>query len=505
MIGLLDMIRSPLPKHADGEMPQASSGGTEQAGENFLSVFFNMLVAPTPVQVQPPASGASGESTESLVTVGSGQMQVLPGQMLQTNENATATALMQPLTAEEQILSPEFALSSPNRDIQEKGNASTAVASAVDSSVGQSRANPQKADQHHGEVMSRQQPNASDIQQKPQETVSGSGSSHHSERASSFRAPHLTIQTSVEGTSDLHGRAADSVLAVEVPAVELKALAARFATVQLKDLSIPQLEKRSDAPSLSAQTHIAVEGELATREPMNQPAGQGVSGGSADGTSGNNRSLTQSSQMHQSIVSNGEGNHIAQEGGEEPIVLAESRATTITDGGKGHSVPILSSPSVASNSRGEVAGKVQAEQILPRIPDDFARNLMVKISDELKLHLDGKTSEIRIRLKPDVLGGLSLKMVLVEGTVTAVIEASQQNVRAALEAQVPQMREALASQGIDVRRFEIISGGEMQSRHSGEGHANKRQRRFRGDQDVDVAEQLQGMKKLGYNTVEYII
>ena len=130
---------------------------------------------------------------------------------------------------------------------------------------------------------------------------------------------------------------------------------------------------------------------------------------------------------------------------------------------------------------------------------------MVKISDEVKLQVEGKSSEVRVTMKPESMGELSLRVTMHEGKLVAQMDVSQLAVKNALEAQLPQMREALASQGIDIHRFDIVSGSETQFQQPSEGSAFHQHQRSKRQLDVEVTEDLDGMKYLGYNTVEYII
>jgi len=150
----------------------------------------------------------------------------------------------------------------------------------------------------------------------------------------------------------------------------------------------------------------------------------------------------------------------------------------------------------------EVPGK--ATSVAVSLPENFARDVVVKMADELRLHVAGGTSEVRVRLKPEHLGELSLKITMQEGELTARMDVSVPAVKAALDAQLPQLREALASQGIEIRRFDVVADGQ--------GNAQHEQRRFHHHQqqtgrhtDVDVTEMYAAMRDLGYNTVEYII
>ncbi len=137
------------------------------------------------------------------------------------------------------------------------------------------------------------------------------------------------------------------------------------------------------------------------------------------------------------------------------------------------------------------------------LPESFARDFVVRVADELRLHIAGRMSEVRVRLKPEHLGEVSLKVTMQEGELAARLDVSVPAVKAALDAQLPQLREALASQGIEIRRFDVVADEQR--------NAHREQQRFQhqpqsGRQtDVDVTETYAAMRDLGYNTVEYII
>jgi flagellar hook-length control protein FliK len=139
------------------------------------------------------------------------------------------------------------------------------------------------------------------------------------------------------------------------------------------------------------------------------------------------------------------------------------------------------------------------------LPEDFARNLAVKIADDLKLHIQGSSSEVRVHMKPESLGELSLRVVLQDGELAAQLDVSQAAVKATLEAQLPQLREALSLQGIKIQRFEIVNNPEMRFGNSREGSSEHHRSHARRHEDVEVSEEREEPKYFGYNTVEYII
>ncbi|MBX2989625.1 MAG: flagellar hook-length control protein FliK [Bacteroidetes bacterium] len=163
---------------------------------------------------------------------------------------------------------------------------------------------------------------------------------------------------------------------------------------------------------------------------------------------------------------------------------------------------------IPAQSRPEISNSFQVADKLHipvQIPQDFAQNLIVRISDELKAHIEGKSSEVRVVMKPESMGQLSLRVALEDGRLVAIMDVSKTAVKIALEAQLPQLREALAAQGINVERFDILSGSTTQFERHGDGNAFHRQQHSRRQMDVDVAERYETVKYLGYNTVEYII
>lgn len=160
------------------------------------------------------------------------------------------------------------------------------------------------------------------------------------------------------------------------------------------------------------------------------------------------------------------------------------------------------------HSRPDTPNSFQAAEksyVPVQLPHDFAQNLMVRISDELKAHIEGKSSEVRVVMKPESMGQLSLRVAMEDGRLVAIMDVSKTAVKIALEAQLPQLREALAAQGINVERFDILSGSTTQFERHGEGSGFHRQQHSRRRMDVDVAERYDTVKYLGYNTVEYII
>jgi flagellar hook-length control protein FliK len=72
----------------------------------------------------------------------------------------------------------------------------------------------------------------------------------------------------------------------------------------------------------------------------------------------------------------------------------------------------------------------------------------------------GESSEIRLRLVPDSLGDVNVKLVVSDGAVTAHVVAETPEVRDALVAAQPQLTKSLAEAGLKLTGFTVdVSGG----------------------------------------------
>ncbi|HWQ61246.1 MAG TPA: flagellar hook-length control protein FliK [Negativicutes bacterium] len=84
----------------------------------------------------------------------------------------------------------------------------------------------------------------------------------------------------------------------------------------------------------------------------------------------------------------------------------------------------------------------------PANPDP--NNVAGQIVDHARLITRAENSEMVIKLKPEHLGELTLKIAVENGTVSATFHTASAEVRSAIEASLPQLRQDMASQGLKV-------------------------------------------------------
>jgi len=140
------------------------------------------------------------------------------------------------------------------------------------------------------------------------------------------------------------------------------------------------------------------------------------------------------------------------------------------------------------------------------LPAEVSRRIADQVVQNLKLQVDGTTSDIRMTLKPPSLGDVQLSVHVEDSRMQAQINVTQQVVKTALEAHMPQLRQALQEHGIEVQRIDVMLP-EQSLHHDGTGANGDRTGR-RGGRRVlagDDTEAYREAKDMGYNTIELIM
>ena len=113
--------------------------------------------------------------------------------------------------------------------------------------------------------------------------------------------------------------------------------------------------------------------------------------------------------------------------------------------------PIINTKS-EQNFDGKV-DKIQSKEV--EIPKD---EVLKQIIDKGKAIISDEKSEIRIKLKPEILGELVLKIELEKGVVVAKVLVDNYRVKELLETNIYQLKEGLEEQGVEIKTFEVQVG-----------------------------------------------
>ncbi len=85
-------------------------------------------------------------------------------------------------------------------------------------------------------------------------------------------------------------------------------------------------------------------------------------------------------------------------------------------------------------------------------------DLIRQIVDKTKLILKGNKPEIRIKLKPEILGELILKVEVEKGAVLAKALVDNYRTKELIEANIIELKEGLEEQGLEIKTFEVSVG-----------------------------------------------
>jgi flagellar hook-length control protein FliK len=115
------------------------------------------------------------------------------------------------------------------------------------------------------------------------------------------------------------------------------------------------------------------------------------------------------------------------------------------------------------------------------------QNIAEQIVQNVRYVSGEQMAEIRIQLKPEHLGELSLRIATINGIVTAQFLAENQRVKELIEAGFNHLKDALEQAGINISDIEVnVSTGDGQWDDETEGHVSDK--RIRGLMGADVGE-----------------
>lgn len=118
-------------------------------------------------------------------------------------------------------------------------------------------------------------------------------------------------------------------------------------------------------------------------------------------------------------------------------------------------------PPVAFNEVMEIKGQaVTVETVKNSVSTMTAEKTDVfkQVVESAKVVVQEGKSEMTVQLKPDHLGKLSLEIVSERGVMVARFIAESQQVKEIIESSLPQLKDALESQGLNVQGFSVSVG-----------------------------------------------
>lgn len=122
---------------------------------------------------------------------------------------------------------------------------------------------------------------------------------------------------------------------------------------------------------------------------------------------------------------------------------------------------IFSSNHAASEVRATKPNDTSFE-VLPPTQTTDQHNIVAQVVDRARLYLrPANNSEMVIQLRPEHLGELTLKVSVQNGIVSAAFHSDNHEVRQAIEASLPQLKQELSQQGIKLDNVGVYTGSDQ--------------------------------------------
>lgn len=123
------------------------------------------------------------------------------------------------------------------------------------------------------------------------------------------------------------------------------------------------------------------------------------------------------------------------------------------------------------------------------IQDINPKDLIYQISNKAKIILDDYKQEIKISLKPEILGELILKMETEKGNLLAKIMVDNYRTKELIEANLYQLKQDMKENGLEIKTFEVFVGSneDFQREKNPEFYLNKKAKKIK-TKDIEIEE-----------------
>lgn len=119
-----------------------------------------------------------------------------------------------------------------------------------------------------------------------------------------------------------------------------------------------------------------------------------------------------------------------------------------------HMIQGLDITPVTPNNITTVATTAEVQQTLPADVHEIAKQIV----EQTRLITKPQNTEMIIKLKPEHLGELTLRVVIENGTVNASFHSNNSEVRNMIEASLPQLKQDMSNSGLKVDNVSVYAG-----------------------------------------------
>lgn len=126
---------------------------------------------------------------------------------------------------------------------------------------------------------------------------------------------------------------------------------------------------------------------------------------------------------------------------------------------------------------------LQSSEISKTLTNSNAKpdlNIFNQILDGTKLSISEDVSEMFLKLKPDNLGNLSMKISIERGMMVARFDVESQMVKEAIESNLEDLRNALSDKGFEIKEFSVSVNKDSDNQESSFSYFSKKKSKKQG-------------------------
>lgn len=147
---------------------------------------------------------------------------------------------------------------------------------------------------------------------------------------------------------------------------------------------------------------------------------------------------------------------------------------------------LTNSAMFAQNLKATLTNEINSARTAEAKPTTDTYQIVDQIVEQTKIITKPQNTEMIMKLKPEHLGELTLKVVVENGTVNASFHSNNPEVRSLIEASLPQLKQELASTGLKVDNVSVYAGlGQFQPNQEQDRSSQQQLAKFTSKKSTD--------------------
>jgi flagellar hook-length control protein FliK len=125
------------------------------------------------------------------------------------------------------------------------------------------------------------------------------------------------------------------------------------------------------------------------------------------------------------------------------------------------------------------------------------------VKEVYKVIENNEKQSVVLKLVPKELGAIKVTLDTIDNALTAKVEVENESVGQVIRNNVEQLRQNLLQSGVQVNSISISYNSSQQKQH-GFNNQKKKNNLYQQENSIEEVEEAVIIKKMGYNTYEYL-